>query len=932
MMANRLKSFFTKATATGIMWVVVIGAMAQEKGSELVNVQAWIVSGTSLTNIEFKEDNVDGKEKRDYRRCEASFIPTPLPIAAARDIKAEFERIKAANKNDNDAFNIALTKFKKAKGFWLSKSGFRQFRVSKGMAILIIDEQDNFKLLEYIEGKTKYDVVTGVSNMLQETTVAGKNRVLPPPPPPTDTGDGTVKFPCRFYIEKGLLKESTRVILQCTAIDCDSGNIIDYCRPLVYEGAEYHDLQNKRKDFDYFGKDPLGTSYVRAFDHFDSVTGRNMVKIEATIKYVKPDKKKNYRGSWVCSLEDYHRPYHKDEYGGSCLLRRPFKFLNLNTAIPEMELTEEFQEPAASNERDMSTNLDLKFNEGRTTLIDDSVNNIEKEKLIKELRSYGSMLLTPTIIGGASPDGNDISNSNLAESRAKVARRLIEPYISADIKTDYKVYTWNDVADGLENNGFSLEANEVRKIVEDNPKLHEQRVDALMRALPYYEEKIKPILVNLRIMRCEYKYIKFHVFTADEVVEEYYINKQKYLGENGESFSNGDYFNLFASVTDSAELDTITMMAYRDLIKQKDYVNNVVMAPYVMNRMQRLLQRQGKADTMMLKPFLRLNYQVDSIGIDVFKNVNGVSFKFNRRDLVVTQAMSYYQLQNFEKALSLIGWMKALGKTVPGLEKLEHFMNLRSCYGSTDPEKAERFRRAKEYVLSLSNENKAIIYTECPELAATNEIEQGRVAEEFVDMMDDKNPKKWYLKAILWSRRADNPQPDLLSAISSESDFVIKTEEEENSLMMSNIKAYNDYLKEKDEYMKSNKEFESYLADTANVAGVPHYLAYFHHCFKMNADYHKMYYEEGQVDDQQRKKFKYLRKHVPAYDKLFKLLRKRDEQNRNEVMVKMGLVKVDIPEVPEAPQETKDEKSSGAEPVSETSDEKQNKEKQEEKK
>ena len=75
---------------------------------------------------------------------------------------------------------------------------------------------------------------------------------------------------------------------------------------------------------------------------------------------------------------------------------------------------------------------------------------------------------------------------------------------------------------------------------------------------------------------------------------------------------------------------------------------------------------------------------------------------------------------------------------------------------------------------------------------------------------------------------------------------------------------------------------------------VRHYLAYFHHCFKMQPEYLKLYYRDGQIGDELRKKYKYLRKDVPEYERLFKLLKRRDDKRRIEVMHELGIIEDEV--------------------------------------
>lgn len=772
-----------------------------------------------------------------------------VPVDMANRYREEYKAIKNSNSY------VAIENFKKKRALRLDSRGIFRQRTRVGFAIVCITEYDDLIVNVIKPGQTDYEAVSIVNDTGFEVEVLEKNKVKGRTVV-TDTGDGTETFRISMPMHKDYFKDNSRLILQCNAVNCTNEDTEDYCEPIVYEGDEYHILQDRRKDYDFLHKDSLGRAYASSFEELDS-TQDGQILIEATIVYPKPDINQDYRGDWDYSMENYNKPMTKGVFPGTCLKLRPFKFLNFDAAIPEMELTSEFQETAEINTHDVSTMLDLKFVTGQSVLKDDSLNFIKRDNLIEELKSYGDRLVSPKVIGGASPDGSLAKNIQLARDRAIVAKRMIEPYLPRNqhLSIDHKVYTWSDVADSLEARGMSAKAREIRDIVESvgNGKGSDVAQFQRILRLPYYaSDTIQTILSNQRMMQCSYSYIIERVFTPDEVVDEYNNNKEEYL-KGEKHFSSGDFFNLFANIADSVDRDSITVLAYKELMKNKNYFIDKL-APYVLNQMQRLNQRLGMADTMMLKPFLRLDPN-DSIGIEVYKDFDGIPIKLNRRDLMLTQAMSYYQLQKFNDALSIFEWLKSEGKAVPGMEKLEHFMNIRSLYGKPELTLAKKklLNEAKDYVLGLSDENKAILYTEIPEWGTPQQ------AEDYVDLLEDNNPKKWYLKGILWSRKKDQPQPLLTDYETVDSVATDSADVAPESLY---------------------PELDGAEEDASQVK---HYLAYFHHAFRMQPKYLRLYYGDGQIDEETRKKYKYTRKDVPEYERLFTLLQRRDAQRREKL-------------------------------------------------
>lgn len=68
----------------------------------------------------------------------------------------------------------------------------------------------------------------------------------------------------------------------------------------------------------------------------------------------------------------------------------------------------------------------------------------------------------------------------------------------------------------------------------------------------------------------------------------------------------------------------------------------------------------------------------------------------------------------------------------------------------------------------------------------------------------------------------------------------------------------------------------------------------------MQPEYLKLYYRDGQIGDELRKKYKYLRKDVPEYERLFKLLKRRDDKRRIEVMHELGIIEDEVADEPAA--------------------------------
>ena len=267
-----------------------------------------------------------------------------------------------------------------------------------------------------------------------------------------------------------------------------------------------------------------------------------------------------------------------------------------------------------------------------------------------------------------------------------------------------------------------------------------------------------------------------------------------------------------------------------------------------------------------------------------------------------------------------INWLKRYNASDPALESLERIMNLKSLHYNNfrNAEQEQEYEAAKNYVLGISDENKAILYSEIPDWGNT------KGGMEYVDLMPDESAKKWYLKGILWAQIAwkeistklkptpgmeidaereireqlepkeeeDNSgRPDLGGG------FFLLTEDEEMDLMATDYNRYALYNQQKQNYMDEHdgqlpqivkKEKPKSADDDIEVDHIPFYLAYFQHCFELEPQFKRMYFNEAHVPEDMRKLYKYKRAQIPAYDKLFRLLQAYEARKEQEKLDRLN--------------------------------------------
>lgn len=826
---------------------------------------------------------VRGSGKSEQQTVESVRYCQFRSLKKADEAKAKLaEAIEKAQKNatlgDYEGVEAAIqATSKKLDIVWevSQPTGIFQTNAIVGSGILVLGATDGL-VTRKIEGKGDMEIIVRSNRQeLQTVNVVGQGKRLNFTDVPTiDTGN-TARFTINYWLGKGETNERNRLIIQPIVIECQTEDTVAYLQPFVYEGEEYHKLQDKRFAYDFQDKDPLACGY----DPQIVLSADREFEMSEGISYAKPNKDASYRCVYPVVLEDYHHVIsRRGKESGSCNAIKPFKFLDLSSAVAELPLTSEFKEDAQSRFDEFNQDIKLTFMNNSDELTDDSLNMAELKKLSQELRSYGDKLFQLTVQGGASAEGSIEHNTKLAQQRANRALRMLSQYgLPSDVARTTlppKVSTWDDVIAAVEQQGNNEITEAVKNIVQ-NHKPNE--VWGILKGQPFFESVIDPIMVSQRMMRCTYLVSKERVMEPDEAVEEYFAHKKQYIkrDKSVKALSMGDFYNLFSVIKDKQELDTLTTLAYSQLIEQPRY-ETVPIAPYLANRKAVMDLRAGIADTTTLKPFIDFSKRVDlKIDIDAYHKR-----KINIPEMLINQALTYFMAKSErsgEANYILWTWLPQT-EQVKKAQMLGTFQNLYLPYitgGLTDPADIKKAQDAEAYVLNESEENRAIIYTELHKFTGKKRQD----VEPLVDKLSDDNAKKWYLKALLWVDEAGKePHLDNNTAGGGGS-FKELSFEEELKLQREDPEAYEEYTKKLEEYLDSQKK-KAEAAKQLNVDNVPYFLAYFQHSFDLEPSYKKMFYREGNIDEATRKKYPYKKKDIEAYRRKFELIKAAEDRAR----------------------------------------------------
>ena len=248
----------------------------------------------------------------------------------------------------------------------------------------------------------------------------------------------------------------------------------------------------------------------------------------------------------------------------------------------------------------------------------------------------------------------------------------------------------------------------------------------------------------------------------------------------------------------------------------------------------------------------------------------------NREQIVLNQAVMYFQEAKLDSAMLFIEMLEKKNAQVEATKRMRKLVVFQQGYAAylqgliKDPKLVADIKAAERYVLNSGDFNRAIIWTELHAQLGKSREE----CERLLDRMPDDNPKKWYLKGIIWADEAGK-EPDVEGyAPINSNGFHKLSDEEEFALMRTDPLKFEEYNKKLDEY---NAKLEN-DADLIDTSKVPFFLAYFQHSFDMEKKFIRYYRNEGNVNDKVRKEYKYSRKDIPAYRQKFEMIKAYHDQ------------------------------------------------------
>jgi hypothetical protein len=686
--------------------------------------------------------HVTGTVTRDMRGVDGQHQRVALSIPVYIFDHVDEARQQARKYRQQAMGQETLTTMKASDVVQPDYEGHFETDIARTGALIVISE--GAVIVTPIDKRLHYDIVikgdAADGILLKNTDVIGEKRGVKVRELPAVDDGPSLRWDVTLQLPEGYVNSDTRLIFQPVVIDCQTEDTIQYLEPLVGEGPRFHKAQQRQKDYDYRRNDPLASYYQLQLPGDGTV--------HWSTAYQKPNPDHHYKWRSRLRLEDMTHVYYDDaSHEGSCNSRKPWRMLDVSMARREMTLDSRYYEPSRSQLTEASRDLRLTFLIGRDQLTDDSVNQSTIHHLVRELQSYGRQLINVKIQGTASPDGHAERNAELAERRAAKALSMIRPYTQGvNLQTvSPKVYSWTDVADSLVERGQRAEGEELRQYAE---AANMAGIRRMMESNPAINE----ILQHQRIMRCSYIIRQNKVLEPEEALW-VYRNDPSYAEGGTNRFSNGDYYNLLTMIRDSAERRHLIERIHRELSPRQGSRYSPF-AAYVANCMACYAMAADSMDTELLKPFVDMKS-----GLEVERQIafdNPYRYMVNRREIVANQAVMMFRTMKLGTAAHLADKLPA----TPEYGDIKMFTDLETLFFKPNKtaEEEQRAKRALDYVMQTSAENRAVLSFElAPELGLSY-----RQVEKLVDSLDDHSAKKWYMKAMIAANSAENSEDDLM--------------------------------------------------------------------------------------------------------------------------------------------------------------------------
>lgn len=442
----------------------------------------------------------------------------------------------------------------------------------------------------------------------------------------------------------GVGKDNARMIAQMYLTNSDGSDTLRYFTPRVYAGEQFHKTQyHWRNDYLY----QIAEKNPRLHHHIDS--------LQLPVSFEVDDPTALYFCKANIWIEDYNHVYYMDTITvfNTGRVSRPFQFLDYSFDQCKVDPQRYYKPPRLENvsaQKDMK----LQFLVGQAELDrSDHATMAALDSLKAELKGIcddfpSSRLNELHFEGMSSPDGRYAKNKTLSGQRTntvfnevwKVIPHKFRDMIFKTVKG--KVASWDEVADLVEANSHKEEAEAIRKITARTKDMDEQ--GDKIRKLPFYTSRIKPVLPQLRSVKCYHQSQVYRFLTPEEILERYntdegYRNGTKILNLN-------EYWHLFNMVKGDKELENLYERARFAAIRAEGRKN-----PWALpaNHLAVMYLKRKQVDTTLLRPFIDEGFGANFS----LMQEDGSRKMYNDDAIVANQVQMFMLAGNYSRAEEL---------------------------------------------------------------------------------------------------------------------------------------------------------------------------------------------------------------------------------------------------------------------------------------
>ncbi len=607
-----------------------------------------------------------------------------------------------------------------------------------GAMVFIVDVLE--PIIVNIRGRAEIDIMVPMGGTVLDNSLitASGNVITPISTAPKINGNiltATTQCPVPAGI---VLGDNYRLILQPYFKDVEAGKV-ELLEPMVFEGEQYASTQLRRMSYNM--KNDRLTDYVCGI----LKPIGTVVEWSDSIYIENPNKPYCVDGRII--IEDYNAIVYQDTIElASARMRRPMQFLDYEVDSYELNPDDYYENPKPKQmESEGAMSLNFLVNQAAIDMRDTvSWNSLNKAKktILDIVNGSNSQLRMFEIECISSPEGDYKKNEDLAKRRLNFASDYIMKDIPQSVKDrlsrpDNKaiVAPWSAVADSLAADSLIVEASEIRAIISRFNK-HDTQGPEIKR-LPYYREKVVPVLDKMRSVKYTFKHDEYRALTKAEILEKY-----ENTHDSTAVYELYEYWELFKMLEKGGASNEERMAVYKHAYDdtERRFVKPWI---YAANKYAISCMDAGIVDTTILSQF------IDRTRVAGYKlqDMNGTSVtEINPHAVVANQLKMYLLANNFTSASVLAQMLPASD------ERFKELIAITMCLGGyyeggdTPEERGERLGWY-EAVKESTPINKVVM------LLSQDTINHDKLAEEAILNLPEDNPLTWYFRAVVNSRK-----------------------------------------------------------------------------------------------------------------------------------------------------------------------------------